>query len=190
MLYLKSKSGTFQEEKMLTREKALYQLKLILDYLPQNEYQLISKETIEYIEKNMEIDESIQIDPAIDLDEQNIDDLTYEYLEEVIDEMQFHQKKEADLEQNIQKVQEDIKTQGYQIEIKELQEIIERLKQENTKIPKAKSLMMEYKEALAQSEAEREKLRKNLSDMYETFQKIPKIIKKIFIKDWEKKLLN
>lgn len=42
---------------MLSKAKALYQVKLILDYLPEEEYKLIPKETIEYIENNFEYDE-------------------------------------------------------------------------------------------------------------------------------------
>ena len=33
---------------MLSKAKALYQVKLILDYLPEEEYKLIPKETIDY----------------------------------------------------------------------------------------------------------------------------------------------
>ena len=39
---------------MLTKAKSLYQVKLILDYLPEEEYDLIPQETIDYIEDNFE----------------------------------------------------------------------------------------------------------------------------------------
>ena len=39
---------------MLTNKKVLYQVKLILDCLPDNEYALIPKDTIDYIENNYE----------------------------------------------------------------------------------------------------------------------------------------
>ena len=142
---------------MLTREQALYQLKLILDCLPREEYRLISKETIAYIEKNMIEDPSVKIDPKLDLEEQNVDDLTLEYLQEILEEMDYREQQE--IRQNHSSHQpvegKDLNTQ---IEIIRLKEIIEKLKKENQKIPKAKTLMIEYKEALAKSEEEKEKL--------------------------------
>lgn len=44
---------------MLTKAKALYQVKLILDYLPEEEYRQIPQEMIDYIEENLEYDENI-----------------------------------------------------------------------------------------------------------------------------------
>ena len=44
---------------MLSKAKLLYQVKLILDYLPKEEYNLIPQETIYYIEDNFEYDENI-----------------------------------------------------------------------------------------------------------------------------------
>ena len=69
---------------MLSKAKALYQVKLILDYLPEEEYSLIPKETIEYIENNFEYDENFLIDPKIPLEKQKIDDKAYEMLEKII----------------------------------------------------------------------------------------------------------
>lgn len=38
---------------MLSQAKVLYQVKLILDYLPEEEYKLIPQEMIDYIEDNL-----------------------------------------------------------------------------------------------------------------------------------------
>ena len=67
---------------MIKKAKALYQVKLILDYLPEEEYKLIPKETIDYIEDNFEYDQNIVIDPNIPLEQQKIDDKAYEMLDD------------------------------------------------------------------------------------------------------------
>lgn len=64
------------------------------------------------------------------------------------------------------------------------------LKKENSKILKAKDLISDYKDALKQKEDEIEKLKKNNQDLYNCIQGLPKIIKKLFIKDLNIKLLN
>ena len=46
----------------MTKDKALYQVKLILDNLNEEEYDLIPKEDIEYINENMQISEDVMID--------------------------------------------------------------------------------------------------------------------------------
>ena len=43
---------------MLSKEKSLYQVKLILDYLPEEEYKLIPQDLIDYVEDNFEYDEN------------------------------------------------------------------------------------------------------------------------------------
>ena len=76
----------------MTKSEALYQVKLILDYLPEEEYKLIPKETIDYIEENFEYDENISIDPNIPLENQNIDDKAYEFLDKVIKSTEVNNK--------------------------------------------------------------------------------------------------
>ena len=61
---------------------------------------------------------------------------------------------------------------------------------EIVKIPKAKDLLFDYKEALKQKEDEIEKLKKSNQYLYNCIQGLPKIIKKLFIKDFNIKLLN
>ena len=69
---------------MLTKSKSLYQVKLILDVLPNEEYKKIPKEIMEYIEENMECDQNISIDSTKPLEQQKIDDQTYQVLDEII----------------------------------------------------------------------------------------------------------
>ena len=57
------------------------------------------------------------------------------------------------------------------------------LKKENEKIPKAKELLQDYKDALKQKDSEIEKLKANNQELYEYIEKVPKFIRKIFIKE-------
>ncbi len=70
--------------KMLSQAKVLYQVKLILDYLPEEEYKLIPQEMIDYIEDNFEYDENFSIDPEIPLEKQKIDDKAFEMLDKIV----------------------------------------------------------------------------------------------------------
>ena len=72
---------------MLYRAKALYQVKLILECLPEEEYKLIPQEKIDYIEENFEYDENFRIDPKKPLEKQKIDDKAYDLLEKIVKEI-------------------------------------------------------------------------------------------------------
>lgn len=180
---------------MLSKAKALYQVKLILDYLPEEEYKLIPKETIEYIENNFEYDENFSINPNIPLEKQKIDDKAYEILDKIVkatevtrNENKLHDK--AKMNAYIQEVKESNQNYNDRIENIRLKNLVEMLKKENSKIPKAKDLISDYKDALKQKEDEIEKLKKNNQDLYNCIQGLPKIIKKLFIKDLNIKMLN
>ena len=180
---------------MLSKAKALYQVKLILDYLPEEEYKLIPKETIEYIENNFEYDENFSINPNIPLEKQKIDDKAYEILDKIVkatevtkNENKLHDK--AKMNAYIQEVKESNQNYNDRMENIRLKNLVEMLKKENSKILKAKDLISDYKDALKQKEDEIEKLKKNNQDLYNCIQGLPKIIKKLFIKDLNIKLLN
>ena len=180
---------------MLSKAKALYQVKLILDYLPEEEYKLIPKETIEYIENNFEYDENFSINPNIPLEKQKIDDKAYEILDKIVkatevtkNENKLHDK--AKMNAYIQEVKESNQNYNDRIENIRPKNLVEMLKKENSKILKAKDLISDYKDALKQKEDEIEKLKKNNQDLYNCIQGLPKIIKKLFIKDLNIKLLN
>lgn len=180
---------------MLSKAKALYQVKLILDYLPEEEYKLIPKETIDYIEDNFEYDENFSIDPNIPLEKQKIDDKAYDLLDKIVKATEVT-KKEKRLNENvkmsayIQEVKESNQNYNARIENIRLKNLVEMLKKENSKIPKAKDLLSDYKEALKKKDDEIEKLKKNNQDLYNCIQGLPKIIKRLFIKDFNIKLLN
>ena len=169
---------------MLTKEKMLYQVKLIINCLPEEEYNLIPEDTIEYIENNFEYDANITINPEVPLEEQNIDDKTYEMLDKIVKSVE--KNKENIVINDAETVQESEDTNQENIKLKS---IIEFLKKENELIPKAKVLLEEYKKALAESEEEIERLKKNNQDLYDSLQKVPKLLRKFFIKE-DIKLLN
>ena len=180
---------------MLSKAKALYQVKLILDYLPEEEYSLIPKETIEYIENNFEYDENFLIDPKIPLEKQKIDDKAYEMLEKIIKATELTKEESktydsAKINTYLKEVKKSNENYNTKIENIRLKNLIEELKNENSKIPKAKDLISNYIDALKKKEDEIEELKKNNQDLYNYIQGLPKIIKKIFLKDFNIKLLN
>ena len=73
---------------MLTKGKILYQVKLILDCLLEDEYDLIPDDVIDYMEDNYEYDENITIDENIPLEKQKIDKNTYEILDLILKEIE------------------------------------------------------------------------------------------------------
>ena len=68
----------------MINKKSLYEVKLILDYLPKEEYKKIPESIIEFIEEYFEYDENIKIDPSKDLNEQNLDEGTFQMLEKIM----------------------------------------------------------------------------------------------------------
>ena len=176
---------------MLTKAKVLYQVKLILDYLPEEEYKLIPQDEIDYIENNFEYDENIVINPNIPLENQKIDDEAYEILERIIKKAETNKKfSTQEVEKYVKTVKESNAKFDMEIENIRLKNIIETLEKENAKIPKAKQLVEEYKEILEQKDIEIDRLKRNNQELYEMLQKLPRFIRKIFIKDSNIKLLN
>ena len=180
---------------MISNDKVLYQVKVILDYLPEDEYKLIPKETIDYIEENFEYDENFSIDPNIPLEKQKIDDKAYEMLDKIVKSAEITKKENKSIintEMNayLQKVRESNKNYNTRIENIRLKNLVDMLKKENSKIQKARDLLYEYKDAIKEKDNEIEKLRRNNQNLYNCIQGLPKIIKKLFIKNNDIKLLN
>ena len=183
---------------MITKAKALYQVKLILEYLPREEYKLIPKEIIDYIDENFEYDENFTINPSIPLEKQKIDDKTYDLLKEIIKKVKnlnlnniiLKSNVNFDIEEYVKNVKESNKYYETKIENIGLNNLVELLKKENDKIPKAKELVEEYKKIINQKIDEIERLKRDNQYLYKCIQKLPKIVRKIFIKDFDKKLLD
>ncbi len=90
----------------------------------------------------------------------------------------------------LNQVKESNKNYNARVNNIRLKKLVQTLKNENSKIPKAKELISEYKEVLKQKDKEIENLKKNNQDLYNGIQRLPKIIRKIFLKDLELKLLS
>lgn len=145
----------------MTKGKTIYQVKLILEHLPEEEYKLIPKHVIEYINENAEYDESIKIDPSIPLEKQEIFETSYKMLDTIIKEVEAKPKKDNN-----------------------------RIKVENSKNMQNENLIQDYVRKLKEKDSEIEELKKKNQQLYDYLKKIPKIIRFIFIKDENKKLLN
>ena len=176
---------------MIINSKSLYQVKLVLDYLPKEEYILIPKETINYINDNFEYDENFSINPKIPLEKQKIDKDAYDFLENIVKQIQSKNLKEylplkneySEVEEYINKVKQSNNNYNTKIENIRLNNLVDFLKKENRKIPKAKELLEEYQEVLKQKEKEIEMLKRKNQDLYKYIKSIPIFIRKIFIKD-------
>jgi len=164
----------------MTKEKALYQVKLILDYLPYEEFCKIPEETLEYIEQNMEYSPEIQINPEKPLEEQEIDEKVYEILEEIIKKVENPPVKiknnKTDILNNLDK--------------NELINLLEKYRKENLKILKARELINEYRQTIEKKDKEINKLKEANEELYNSLKKCPKLIRKIFLKTFNNKLLK
>jgi hypothetical protein len=172
----------------MTKEKALYQAKLIIDNLSDEEYSLIPKDFIDYINENMEYDESITINPDIPLEEQDIDDKTYDILEEMlnkIDKSAISKLEEGEEVVEGTKEFEDLKNENMK-----LKKLAETLQLENSKIAKIKELVQDYKDELSKKSNELEDLKAQNEALYNSIKKCPKLIRKIYFKEFESKLLK
>ncbi|MBO4293050.1 MAG: hypothetical protein J5881_01495 [Clostridia bacterium] len=163
----------------MNQNQALYQVKLILDYMPDEDYNKIPKETIQYIHENMEEDESIYVKPDVPLEKQDIDEKTYDILDKIIKQIEYS---ESNHHENSNKIKE--------LSREELISLLESYKQENAKIGKAKDLIIQYKQALEQKDREIVELKEANQDLYTNIQKCPKIIKRLFFRKMESKLLK
>ena len=172
-------------------QKILYQVKVILDFLSEEEYQLIPKETIDYIENNYEYDENFSIDPDIPLENQKIDDRTFVFLDNLIKEIESNIQNEKIKEYENKNPNNELdNTLDIKQKYMQLKELVEILKKENSKIPQVKDLIEQYKYMLTQKDLEIEKLKQNNQNLLNCIQQLPKIIKRLFIKDLNTNLLN
>lgn len=153
----------------MNEKKTLYQVYLILQSLPEEEYNLISKDDLEYIRDNMEIDDNFYIDATIPLENQNINNKTYDYLESLINKTNLN--KQIDQEINFKN-------------------IIHSLKRRNEPSLKMLNSFENYQKSLLQKDSEIEELKQNNELLLNSINKLPPIIRKIFFKELNSKMLN
>lgn len=159
----------------MTKNKALYEVYLIINELPEEEYNLIPQEQIDYIKENMEVIEDYDFDPTEDLGKQNVSVEAYEYLEKIL--------------KNIEVATEDSQDEEVQDEVGYLRDLVERLKKENEVIPASQKLIKKYEEVVAVKQKEIDDLKIQNETLKSQIDKLPKLVKKLFIKD-EVKMLN
>ena len=170
----------------MTKEKALYQAKLVIENLSDEEYALIPEEFLEYVNSNYEYDENITINPDIPLEQQQIDEKTYVILDEMLSRID---SKNIVTEDTDKKVIDD-NSEFLKSENIRLNSLIEMLQTENSKIPRIKELVTEYKTELEKKTNEIELLKQQNSELYSSIKKTPWLIRKMFFKDFENKLLK
>ena len=165
----------------MTKEEALYQAKLIIEQLPEDEYNLLPIDQVNYINENCKYNEKIQIDPNIPLSEQNIDEQTVEILKKLINNTDFF---------GLKKYEED--EFALKKEIVNLETEIEKINfQHDFKMSEIKKIIQQYKDALEQANLNIDKMKKNNEELYSLINKVPKLFRKIFFKvDVEKFYLN
>lgn len=169
----------------MTKEESLYQVKLILECLEFDDYRKISDETWNYIEENMEYNENITIDPNRPLEEQNIDEKSMDFLEKVIKEIENYKDEPIYEDEGSEKADN---LSDYSKE--ELIELVERYKKQSDKVSKAKGLVLDYDAVLKKNAEEIDSLKKTNADLYKKIKKCPKLVRKLFFKELEDKLLN
>ena len=144
---------------------------------------MIPTETIDYIEENFEYDENISIDNNIPLENQNIDEKTFEILDKIVKKIELD-KKENDnkkVKGYINEIKKSNESYNVKLENIRLKNIIETLEKENSKIPKAKELLEEYQKLIGQKNNKISILINVNKGLNENINKIPKILRKIFI---------
>lgn len=172
----------------MTKEKAYYQAKLIIDGLSEDEYNLIPKDFIDKISENMEYDENITVNPELPLEEQDIDDKTYDILEEMLNRIDKNVIKDIENQEEI--AEDSAEMDSLKSENLQLKEVIERLKKENGKIVQIKELVQEYKDELNKKAKEMEDLKIQNEELLNSIKKVPKLIRKLYFKEFESKLLK
>ena len=183
---------------MVAKDKALYQVKVILDYLPRDEYALISPETIEYIDENYEFDENFSLDLNVPLYEQKISSKVYSVLKKVVKEIETNAEIYKDIQldnMSNEDVQKNLRiTKSENLKLKQM---IENLKVNSDKVDDAKQLVIDYRQVLTNKDDEIIKLKEQLSsvqkdneDLIGMMNKVPSFFRKLFIGKEECKLLK
>ena len=158
----------------MTKEKVLYQVKLILDNLNEEEYKRIRKEDLDYIYNHMEYDENITIDTSLSFEELDLDPVTYDVLERIINNAQVSEEEKSNeeyIDNSASKIENNVEIQAKKIE-------------------ELKKMVVDYKTLVDNKDEEIKRLSENNAQLYNSIKKCPFFIRKIFFKDFEQKLLK
>lgn len=178
---------------MLSKSQYLYQAKLIIDCFPKEDYDSIPKEILKYIEDNMNVDSSIVINPEISLEEQGIDPQTWKFLQKIADDVSnrnFYEEYKKEIVEYLNIANEQ--NEGYKARVDNinLNKDVSKLQKENQKLPKAKELIYGYQKVISNKDEEIKKLEQECSSLKEMLNRIPKIIKMLFLRNKKVKLLE
>lgn len=170
----------------MTKEESLYQVKLILDNIPEDEYKKIPEKMLNYINENMKYNKNISINTNIPLEDQDIDEKTYIVLNKIINEVEFAEQNDEENKREETKLDNQEHTK--------IIEMLDKLKKENEelnlKLDNYKNEIDSKNNELNTYKMELDKLRNTNQELYGSIQKCPKIFRKLFFKDIEKKLLK
>lgn len=178
---------------MLSKPQYLYQVKLIIDCFPEEDYNSIPKETLNYIENNMQVDSSIVINPEISLEEQNIDPQTWQFLQKIaedVDNNKFYNEFKKEINEYIENISEQNAGIEARIDNINLNKDVEKLHQQTQKLPKAKELIIDYQKVIANKEKEIKSLQDECNSLKEMINRLPKFIKMLFLRNKKVKLLE
>ena len=157
----------------MTKEKALYQAKLIIEQLPKEEYDLLPVDKINYINDNCKYDEKITINPDIPLSEQKVDKKTIQILEELLDNIDYL---------HLDRYDEDIV--NLKVKLMNMENEVNALKESShSNMEEAKKLAEGYKSELEKANIEILNLKKSNQELYAIINKIPKFLRRIFTKE-------
>ena len=178
---------------MLSKPQYLYQTKLIIDWFPKEDYESIPKETLKYIEDNMQVDSNIVINPDISLEEQDIDPQTWQLLQKIADDVsdrEFYEEYKKDVDEYINIINEQNDGFKARIDNINLSKDCLKLQKENLKLPKAKELIFGYQEVISNKDEKIKKLEEECNSLKEMLNKIPKFVRILFLKNKKVKLLE
>ena len=178
---------------MLSKPQYLYQTKLIIDCFPKEDYESIPKETLKYIEDNMQVDSNIVINPDISLEEQDIDPQTWQLLQKIADDVsdrEFYEEYKKDVDEYINIINEQNDGFKARIDNINLSKDCLKLQKENLKLPKAKELIFGYQEVISNKDEKIKKLEEECNSLKEMLNKIPNFVRILFLKNKKVKLLE
>lgn len=185
----------------------MYQTWLIIEGLPDEEKSLISVELLDEIQNTMEQDDSIKIDFSIPLEKQELDTKTWSMLNKIMKSVNKngYKKSRKISEKYLNNSNASKETSDYKIN----EDYIEKIKIENTQLLQELSktkenvrvLITGYKKAYEDSKRENVRLRKeceneikelkqSCNDVIQMFDMIPRIVRRIFVKDEKIKMLR
>ena len=159
----------------MTKEKALYQVKLVLDNLEEEDYNKLRKEDLEYIYKNMEYDENIKINPNVPFEQLNLDEKSYKLLEVLISNAEI-----SSSNVNKEKMSTNL----------EYNKLLEKFNLAVNKNKEMEKIILDYNKLLESKDEELKNIKEDNKNLYCSIQKCPFLIRKIFFKDFESKLLK